>query len=113
MPHFLASLPGLDCQSDPEDRRQTTFKRAAELIENQIQGTIMFLYVDESGHTGSELFDANQPILYYGVTSSDVNLDVLAEERLVPLRKRLGVDRLHAAQLGVGRLVTIADELVS
>jgi hypothetical protein len=73
----------------------------------------MFFYVDESGHTGSELFDANQPVLYYGVLSSDVNLDVLVELRLAPLRKRLGVDRLHAAQLGVGRLATIADELVS
>ena len=46
----------------------------------------MFFYVDESGHTGSELFDATQPVLYYGVISSDVNLDVLAEERLAPLR---------------------------
>lgn len=73
----------------------------------------MFFYVDESGHTGSELFDATQPVLYYGVLSSDMNLDVLVEERLAPLRKRLGVDRLHAAQLGVGRLTTIADELVS
>lgn len=73
----------------------------------------MFFYVDESGHTGSELFDATQPVLYYGVISSDVNLDVLAEERLAPLRKRLNVDRLHAAQLGVGRLATIADELVA
>lgn len=73
----------------------------------------MFFYVDESGHTGSELFDAAQPVLYYGVLSSDVNLDMLAEERLVRLRKRLGVDRLHAAQLGVGRLVTIADELMA
>jgi hypothetical protein len=73
----------------------------------------MFFYVDESGHTGSELFDATQPVLYYGVISSDVNLDFLAEERLAPLRKRLGVDRLHAAQLGVGRLATISDELVA
>ncbi len=73
----------------------------------------MFFYVDESGHTGSELFDATQPVLYYGVLSSDLNLDVLVEERLAPLRKRLGVDRLHAAQLGVGRLATIADQLVS
>ena len=73
----------------------------------------MFFYVDESGHTGSELFDATQPVLYYGVISSDVNLDVLAEERIVPLRRRLGVDRLHAAQLGVGRLAAIANELVA
>ncbi|MBT9492387.1 MAG: DUF3800 domain-containing protein [Paucibacter sp.] len=73
----------------------------------------MFFYVDESGHTGSELFDATQPVLYYGVISSDVNLDVLAEDRLKPLRKRLGVNRLHATQLGVGRLSTIAAELVA
>lgn len=37
----------------------------------------MFSHVDESGHTGSELFDATQPVLYYGVLSSDMNLDVL------------------------------------
>lgn len=73
----------------------------------------MFFYVDESGHTGSELFDAAQPVLHYGVISSNVNLDVLAEERLAPLRKRLNVDRLHASQLGVGKLVTIAKELVA
>jgi hypothetical protein len=73
----------------------------------------MFFYVDESGHTGSELFDATQPVLYYGVISTDVNLDVLAEERLRPLRRRLGVDRLHAAQLGVGRLATVSHELVA
>lgn len=59
------------------------------------------------------MFDATQPVLHYGVLSSDLNLDVLVEERLAPLRKRLGVDRLHAAQLGVGRLATIADQLVS
>lgn len=72
----------------------------------------MYFYVDESGHTGAELFDAAQPTLYYGVISSDVNLDVLAEERLRPLRKRFEVDRLHAAQLGVGRLASISDELM-
>lgn len=73
----------------------------------------MFFYVDESGHTGSELLDSAQPILYYGVISSDLNLDVLAEERLVPLRKRLNVKRLHAAELGVSKLAIIASELLA
>lgn len=71
----------------------------------------MFFYVDESGHTGSELFDESQPILYYGVVSSDLNLDLLAETYLVPLRKKLDVERLHAAQLGVRKLASIAKEL--
>lgn len=43
----------------------------------------MLLYVDESVHTGSDLFDAVQRALYYGVNSSDVSLDVLAEARLI------------------------------
>lgn len=73
----------------------------------------MYFYVDESGHTGSMLFDANQPTLYYGVLSSDLNLDVLAEENLAKLRKRLGVVRLHAGDLGNANLSLIANELLA
>lgn len=72
----------------------------------------MFFYVDESGHTGANLFDEAQPKLYYGLLSSDVNLDYVAEPHLVPLRKKVETDRLHAAQLGNGGLVLIADGLI-
>lgn len=60
----------------------------------------MYFYVDESGHTGLNLFDAAQPMLYYGVLSSRMNLDVVAEYKLASLRRRLKVLRLHAAELG-------------
>jgi len=73
----------------------------------------LYFYVDESGHTGTNLFDENQPVLYYGVLSSKVNLDVLAENELSILRKRLGVKRLHASELGNGGLVQIVDGLVN
>ena len=75
------------------------------------KGGVLFFYVDESGHTGTNLFDENQPVLYYGVLSSKVNIDILAENQLSVLRKRLGVTRLHAAELGNGGLVQIIDEL--
>jgi len=68
-------------------------------------------YVDESGQTGLNLFDESQPFLYYGVLRSKLNLDVLAEKDLKPLRRKLGVDRLHAAELGNGRLVEIVNDL--
>ena len=71
----------------------------------------MFFYVDESGHTGPNLFDPDQPVLYYGVLSSKVNVDVLAFERLQRLRTRCGVKRLHATELGNGGLAAIADDL--
>lgn len=72
----------------------------------------MFFYVDESGQTGPNLFDAAQPMLYYGVLSSRMNLDVVAEPILASMRRRLQVPRLHAAELGVGRLVAISPGLV-
>ncbi|WP_226564490.1 DUF3800 domain-containing protein [Shewanella chilikensis] len=71
----------------------------------------MYFYVDESGQTGLELFDGNQPFLYYGVLSSKVNLDLLTLPSIKKLRKKLGVDRLHAAELGNGKLVDIVDDI--
>lgn len=71
----------------------------------------MFFYIDESGQTGLNLFDKNQPFLYYGVLSSKLNLDILALKTIVKLRKKLNVERLHAAELGNGKLVEIMAEL--
>ena len=73
----------------------------------------MYFYVDESGHTGQNLFDPEQPMLFYGVLSSRVNVDVVASPRLERLKRSLGVPRLHAAELGNGRLVSIAPELLN
>jgi hypothetical protein len=68
----------------------------------------MFFYVDESGHTGANLFDKNQPWLYYGILSSEFDLDVAASSRVLAARKELCVDRLHAAEIGNRGLATIS-----
>lgn len=72
----------------------------------------MYFYVDESGHTGPNLFDPEQPTLYYGVLSSLVNIDVLAEDQLQKLKRKIGVSRLHASELGNAGLVRLAEDLV-
>ena len=72
----------------------------------------MYFYVDESGHTGPNLFDHGQPFLFYGTLCSRVNLDVLAEPLLVKTRNQLSVDRLHANEIGNAGLSKIASELV-
>lgn len=72
----------------------------------------MYFYVDESGHTGTRIFDPEQPMLYYGVLSSNVNIDVLAENKLSRLRAKCGVPRLHANELGNGGLVSIVADIV-
>jgi hypothetical protein len=71
----------------------------------------MYFYVDESGHSGSDLFDEQQPNLYYGVLSSSENIDVIAEKEIACLRKQVNHDRLHANELGIGRLMEIAPQI--
>lgn len=73
----------------------------------------MFFYVDESGHTGKNLFDETQPCLYYGVLSSTHDLDEVAGKEIEEARQRKDVERLHASDLGMGGLVDIHDCLVS
>lgn len=68
----------------------------------------MYCYVDESGNTGNQLFDPAQSVLYYGLITSKTNLDVSAEPLLRVARAKLGVERLHANELGVGRLSEVA-----
>ncbi|MFG1294006.1 DUF3800 domain-containing protein [Xanthobacter versatilis] len=72
----------------------------------------MFYFVDESGNTGLNLFDANQPILYYGVLGARSNLDIVAQPLLEGLRKELGVKRIHANELGVAKLTTVANRVI-
>ena len=72
----------------------------------------MHFYIDESGHTGPNLFDPEQPMLYYGVLSSRINVDFVVEAALRACRRQLGVRRLHGAELGAGRLVEVAPRLL-
>lgn len=71
----------------------------------------MYFYVDESGQTGLNLFDDSQPVLYYGVLSSVRDLDVEARDKVEVLRSQLEVVRLHANELGVSKIESIADQL--
>jgi hypothetical protein len=72
---------------------------------------VMYFYVDESGQTGLNLFDEAQPKLYYGVLSSPVDLNVTVKPYIQALRDKLKVDRLHANELGVANLTSIASKL--
>lgn len=71
----------------------------------------MHFFVDESGHTGPNLFDDSQPMLFYGVLSSKLNVDVVAAGAVQRMRSTLAVPRLHAAELGNGGLLAIAPQL--
>lgn len=72
----------------------------------------MYAYVDESGHTGLRMFDADQPGLYYGVVVSPVDIDLFLKPAFEQFRRRFGVERLHANELGAARIAEIAPDLI-
>ena len=72
----------------------------------------MFFFIDESGNTGNNLFDASQPVLCYGTLSSKLNPDALAKSDHAGMLRKLGVTCLHANELGLSRLSEIAPALI-
>ncbi|WP_150538178.1 DUF3800 domain-containing protein [Actinobacillus vicugnae] len=71
----------------------------------------MYFYIDESGHSGTNLFDPNQPYLYYGILNSKFDLDNIAKQDILKLQNKLSVNELHANELGNGKLIKIIDDL--
>ncbi len=72
----------------------------------------MFIHIDESGNSGNNLFDKNQPVLSYGVLSSRWNVDEHAEREQKAILSIVGSKGLHANQLGAACLGKIADQIV-
>lgn len=72
----------------------------------------MFFYVDESGHTGTKLFDPKQPRLYYGALSCHEDLNHVAKQATTMMKITLGERRLHATDLGVEKMVKLIPSLM-
>lgn len=73
----------------------------------------MYAYVDETGNTGNRVFDPQQPLFITAATITRGNFDLLRAADLKRISTKLGVNALHARELGVGRIEDIADDLRS
>ena len=73
----------------------------------------MYFHIDESGNTGNNLFDSNQPQLTYGVLASLTNVDALGIPLHGAMLSKVGVDSLHASPLGIARIELIAGHLLA
>jgi hypothetical protein len=71
----------------------------------------MFAYVDETGNTGKNLFDDSQHQFITAALMTRANFDVLYKKNMKELAGRLGVKVLHANELGLSKLETIACDL--
>jgi hypothetical protein len=71
----------------------------------------VYAYTDESGNTGLNLFDPNQPELWTGTLVSNKNLDVLAKTRVRDCAYKAGVKELHGSELGFAGIECVSAEL--
>ena len=72
----------------------------------------MYAYIDESGNTGLNLFDPEQPIFMNVAMSSRVDFDEVFRERIRRIAHSAGVQYLHANELGVDGVEGIAPSLI-
>ena len=61
-------------------------------------------YIDESGHTGANLFDPVQPIFYTGAVISCFDFDARYPTLLEDISRPHGLPRFHANELGLKKL---------
>lgn len=71
----------------------------------------MYAYVDETGNTGSNIFDEHQPQFLTAALISKVNIDVLEGAMLRRLANKIGKDSLHANEIGEALIDEIASEI--
>ena len=71
----------------------------------------MHAYIDESGNTGFNLFDPDQPYFQNAAMSSHVDFDEVFQGRVQRMADRLGVEYLHGFELGVDGVEKIAGDI--
>lgn len=72
----------------------------------------MYAFVDETGNTGSNLFDEEQPDFFTGALVTKENFDDLHEKTVQAICRRNGFDSLHASVLGFGPIEKVAPDIL-
>lgn len=72
----------------------------------------MFAYVDESGNTGAKLLDKNQPLFITAALLTRSDFDKRFGDQVRAIAKAAGADEIHAADMGIGGIEAIAQDLL-
>lgn len=72
----------------------------------------MFAYIDETGNSGKNIFDPEQPIFMTAALLTRRNFDLFHTKDFQSLAANLGDTSLHANKLGLGRIEQVAGPLL-
>jgi hypothetical protein len=73
----------------------------------------MFAFVDETGNTGANIFDKNQPDFMTAALVTRSNFDLVHSRALETICKNHCIDALHASVLGFGPIERAAREILA
>jgi hypothetical protein len=72
----------------------------------------MYAYADESGNTGANIFDPQQPMFLTAALITKTNFDILHKANIRSIANFLGEPELHANELGPDRVEQYAGRLL-
>ena len=72
----------------------------------------MYAYIDETGNTGNNLFDLQQPVFMSGALITKTNFDILYAKIVKELAKYSETGILHANELGLDRIDLIVNDFI-
>ncbi len=72
----------------------------------------MFAYIDETGNTGSNVFDEAQPDFFAGALITKTEFDLAKGSAIRSLCAKHGFAGLHASVIGLGGIEPIADSIL-
>lgn len=73
----------------------------------------MYAYVDETGNTGPNIFDPDQPIFMTAALITKTNFDLAHKNEIARIAKKIGETELHANIVGIERIEDIASDLLT
>ena len=72
----------------------------------------MFVFVDETGNTGANLFDNEQPVFTYGALMTRDDFDLTYNEKLSKIAGEIGQTSFHASVQGIRTIESLAPRLL-
>jgi hypothetical protein len=72
----------------------------------------LYAYVDETGNTGHNLFDAAQPDFYTAALITKGDFDLAFAVSTKAIAQKLGIHSLHGQELGVAKLESAAPDIL-
>lgn len=73
----------------------------------------MYAYIDETGNTGPNIFDPEQPIFMTAALITKTNFDLVHKNDIARIAKKIGETELHANIVGIERIEDIASDLLA